>query len=485
MERTRRRNAFARNVLDAMLDESSLNPQDKAFATRLVLGVVSTLGTLDAVLDRSMRTPDDVNPDVRTALRISAYEMLFLGKAHHAVVDQGVELVRFAVPKAAKLANAVLRKLAFQAKGFPFGEPDDDIRVAALEQGFPVWMAARLEEMHGASSARDMMRACNEDAPIFIAVNSMKASDDDVLSAFSRAGASLVEAVVNGQPVSGCFWLPDGAKLHDPKVMALLAKGKILVSDAASQTVVLRACREALAIKASRKACEGDGSHRISALELCCGRGTKTILLQDRMNRLCGEGFSPFLAVDNVQYKVDVTKSRLERFGIKADGVICADAASVALPSIVGADDMPAGGFDMVFVDAPCSGTGTLRRHPEIRWKLTYDDVLKCARSGLSLLKSASALVAPGGVLAHSTCSMEPEEDEVVVEAFLRSAEGADFEVVAPGPVKGVSSADGLTSKASRLSSLGIHTSLHSGLGAHGHPSSDSHFLALMRRRDK
>lgn len=464
LEKTRKRNAFARNVLDGMLDDSGLSFQDKAFATRLVLGVVSTVGALDAVIDKSMRSPRDVKPNVRSALRISAYEILFLKKSSHVAVDQGVELVRYAAPKAANLGNAVLHKLAHQAKIFPFGDPDSDIRIAALEQGFPVWMASRMEEMHGAETARDMMRACNEDAPIFLAINSLKATAGEVEGVLNRLGAEFVPASIGGSPIEGCLWLSSGAKLHEDAIKRMLAQGKMLVSDAASQAVVLRACQEALAQSVRRAKDEGASprGRRISALELCCGRGTKTILLQDRMNRLSGQSFSPFVAVDNVKYKVDVTSSRLKRFGVHADGVVCADASSPELASEVNAPD---GGFDFVFVDAPCTGTGTLRRHPEIRWKISYDDVLQCARNGLSLLKSASALVAPGGVLAHSTCSMEPEEDELVVEGFLRSPEGAGFKAVSMG------------------GGSGMHLPLHSGMGEQGHPSSDSHFLALFVRR--
>ena len=117
----RERDAFAQDIIAKRIDSSDLEPEDRAFATKLVLGAVSAQGTLDEIVDRALRSPSDVQPDVRDALRLGAYEIVFLDKSPHAAVDQGVELVRSIAPRAAGLANAVLRKIVMLKASFPFG----------------------------------------------------------------------------------------------------------------------------------------------------------------------------------------------------------------------------------------------------------------------------------------------------------------------------------------------------------------------------
>ncbi len=119
-----KRDAFAQDVIAKTIDESKLSVQDKAFATRLVLGVVSTKGALDLMLDKCLKSPKDVKANVRCALRIPIYEMIYLDKQTHAAVDQGVELIGYIAPKARGLANFVLRKIAQVKPSFPFGDPE-------------------------------------------------------------------------------------------------------------------------------------------------------------------------------------------------------------------------------------------------------------------------------------------------------------------------------------------------------------------------
>ena len=140
----RERSAYAQDVIQATIDRSHIAPEDRAFATLLVLGVVSTEGVLDELIDRSLRSPRDVKPDVRDALRIAAYEMVFLKKEPYAVVDQGVELVRAVAPRAAGLGNAALRALTRVAAEFPFGDPATDDAAFARLCGFPQWLAELL-----------------------------------------------------------------------------------------------------------------------------------------------------------------------------------------------------------------------------------------------------------------------------------------------------------------------------------------------------
>ena len=128
------RESYVSNAIDAIVrNAGGVSREDRAFAELLATGVVATRGTLDEIIDRNLNSPRDIQPDVRDALRISAYELAFLGKSDYAVVDQGVELVFSVARPAVRLGNAVLRKIARDVKSFPWGDPATDDRIRARE----------------------------------------------------------------------------------------------------------------------------------------------------------------------------------------------------------------------------------------------------------------------------------------------------------------------------------------------------------------
>ncbi|WP_165056907.1 RsmB/NOP family class I SAM-dependent RNA methyltransferase [Adlercreutzia sp. ZJ176] len=435
----RERDAFAQEVMERTVDVARLSPEDRAFATRLVLGVVSTRGVLDEVLDRCMRTPHDVTPDVRDALQISAYEILFLDKSPHAAVDQGVELVRGIAPRAGGVANAVLRKVVASKASFPFGNPATDAAAYARLHGFPAWLAARLMADLGAQDAHALIKASNEPAPLYAAVCAAKATPEveaEVVADLEAAHAAPKPVEVGGARVAGCYRLADGRALLDARVKRHIANGHLLISDAASQAVAN------LVLPEARPA---------SFLEVGAGRGTKTVLIQGNARRRYGAQIDDYVTIDNHGFKTDLLVDRAADYGVHLEEALTGDAAR--LDAAVGDR-----AFDVVFIDAPCSGLGTLRRHPEIRWRLRPEVVTDHARLGLRLLESAAAHVAPGGLLAYATCTVLPEENAHVVASFLKGARGAGFELV---PVRGQAAF------ATRVAPGGT----------------DGHFCAIMRRK--
>lgn len=408
----RERDAFAQDVIGARIDNSDLTPQDRAFATKLVLGVVSSWGTLDEVIDRSLRKPTDVQADVRDALRVSTYEILFLDKTPHAAVDQGVELVRSFAPKAAGLANAVLRKIVDQRTAFPFGDPARDGAACARLHAFPVWLAQKLVTDLGPQAAVEFMKASNEPAPLFVAVNAAKTDEATVLKAFEEAGERAIPAAIDGERVPGCLHVPDGRALLAPSVKRLLAQGALIVSDAASQLVA------ASVLPAQKPA---------SFLEIGAGRATKTILIQSDAQRTYSSQIDEYVTLDNHAFKTKLLLERAAQCGVHVAEALTGDALALD-------DLMPGRVFDVVFIDAPCSGLGTLRRHPEIRWRVSPADIAEFARLQVGMLQAAAAHVAVGGTLAYATCTVSHEENNGVVRAFLESKEGASF---ALAPING------------------------------------------------
>ena len=435
----RERDAFAQDIIAKTIDISPLSREDRAFATRLVLGVVSTRGTLEDIITGCMDSPDDAAPAVRDALCLSAYEIIFLQKSPHAAVDQGVELVKSVAPRAGGLANAVLRRVVRAKEAFPFGDPRTDIAAYARLHGFPVWLIAEL----GPEGARDFMVASNEPAPVYIAVNALKAAtDEEVVSVLAAAHAEPEAVALGGCAVPGCYKVASGVPLLDGRVRRMINQGLLLVSDATSQAVA--------------DLVVGDTAPE-SFLEIGAGRATKTILDQSIAYRRHGKQIPEYVTVDVHAFKTKLLQERAEQYGAHVSEAIIGDATD--LDALVGERT-----FDRVFIDSPCTGLGTLRRHADIRWRLRPETIAESAELDARLLESAASHVAPGGILAYATCTVTHEENADAVEAFLATETGAAFEVVP-----------------CRNPDLDIELPFFSTVLEPGGP--DAHFLALLRRK--
>ncbi len=408
----RERNAFAQDVIATVIDKSTMSVEDRSFATLLALGTVSAVGTLDEIIDRALDTPEDVFRETRDALQISTYEIFFLGKEAHAAVDQGVEMVKsFSPGPAARVANAVLHKIVRLRLEFPFGNPNTDIEALARTQAFPAWMARKLMEEMGPQAAIDFMRASNEQAPLYVGINACKATDEQVKRAFERAEEVAEPVTLGDGEVPGCLRVPESRALLVPALARLISQGKILVSDAAAQLVAASVLPE---------------EKPESVLEVGAGRATKTILLQSGAVRKYGTQIEEYVTIDNHAYKTRLLQERAEAYGVNVTEAFTGNA--MELDNI-----MPERTFDFIFVDAPCSGLGTLRRHPEIRWRTSENDIPRFVNTQVELLKAAARHVKPGGSLAYSTCTVTREENAGSIKAFLESEEGASFKLAPIG----------------------------------------------------
>lgn len=341
----RNRDAYLRELVSSARETTRLPPEEFDFAQVLAFGVVMCRGTLDEAVNRSLSSPRDVKPKVRDALRISAYELLFLHKAEHVVVDQGVELVRCVTPRAAGFANAVLHKMARDARDFPWGDVNTDDVAWARSFGMPLWLAQHLADEYGREQATAIMEADLHPAPRYLRDNPFDPSNPFACDLSAQHVADLV-------PLDGTI------------------------------------------------------------LEIGAGRGTKTMLLESRAFEALGHTV-PIHAVELHEYRARLHAERMQQAGIEDVMSLAGDAC--ALDAIDGI--LPH--YDAVLLDAPCSGTGTMRRHPEIRWNLTPDDVAELAALQRALLDEAARYVIPGGTLVYATCSILGEENQQVVDGFL------------------------------------------------------------------
>lgn len=396
--RVRERSAYAHETVSTLLLAADLDRRDAAFASRLAFGTIACRGTLDQAVALHLSRPEGTEPRVLDCLAASAYELLFMRTPTRAAVSEGVELVKSVQPRAAGLANAVLRRVAERAADFPWGDPDTDLDALARLHGHPEWLARLLVEELGRDTASAVMAANNEPAPLFLSLLPFRGPEDDVLAELAADGADpaatpLASCVIAGQP---------GAAVTSRAVTT----GRALVADAGAQLASV--CVPV--------------AHGSRIVELGAGRGTKSLLMAAGAAR---KGMSAEItAVDLHGFKLQKLSEAVERTGAPRIHTVVADATD---PS---ADGLPgAGTADAVLVDAPCSGLGTLRRHPDRRWRARPDEIETLAELGARLLETAAVLVKPGGFVVYSTCTIARRENEDVADGFLGSREGSSFRV--------------------------------------------------------
>lgn len=404
----RRRDARARDVMRSSERMRELDARDRALAMRLVMGCVSTRGHVESLVRSHMRRQSSLEPRVADALCLAAYELLFLSAPASVAVSQGVELVRGVRPRAAGLANAVLRRvaqtdvarrehaLALVTAGSC--ELDDLVLVC----GYPAWLLQRVTRDRGCEAARLMCLASTAPAPVYVTPNMAHLAVDEAFEVLEQVGTRPAECEEDGS-----FVLRNPSALQES---LLIQRADVVVADLSAQRV-------ARLVVPHRDA---------SLLEVGQGRGTKSLLMQNVARRheialgICG--------IDSVPFKVRIAQERMALAGVE-ESVRCMvyDACDLANEQI---PERLRGPFDVVFVDAPCSGTGTLRRHPETCWGLSAQDVDELRELQLRMLRAAATRVSSDGVLCYATCSVLRQENEEAVEAFLLTSEGAGFKLV-------------------------------------------------------
>ncbi len=388
--------AYASLLLDAKLHKGRLSREERRLATELTYGVLRWQGRLDYLLAAVTNRPwEMVDPALRRLLRLGAYQILFLTRMpNYAAVNETVALIPAAgshVNRGAKgFVNAVLRRLLVQEGTIHFPDPSTDpVGALATRWSHPRWLVARWLARLGAEETEAFLRANNETPALSVVVNLLKSQPEEVKDHL----ASIAGSVTPGRFVPGVFHLKDGAEaLRDPA----FASGWYFPMDEAGALPVLLL----------------DPQPGETVLDACAGGGGKTALL---LGLLGTSG--RVIALDPSARAHRRLREARARLGLDRLLPVRADArqASRLLRHLV----------DRVLVDAPCSGLGTLRRHPERKWQQEEAALPALACLQLELLRGVAPLLKPGGLLVYSTCSLEPEETEGVIEAFLR--ESPDF----------------------------------------------------------
>lgn len=368
-------------LLDPSFDRRTarLDARDRRWTRELVYGMLRRRARIDALLDARVRGGTvRLDADLLDLLRLGAAQLLHMESVPaYAAIAQTVELAkRRHGLGASKLANAVLRRLDRERDMLTLPRRDDPVDVLALEGSHPRWLVARWVERWGLAETRRLLDANNQEAPLV--ARPFHVVREQLEAMLENAGVHVSEAP--------------------------LARDSIVLSSAVSSLTDLGAFRQGLfhlqdpaSTLVTQYACVPTGA---TVADLCAAPGGKSVELSRNASRVFASDASPARL-----QRVIENASRLE---IETLHAYVADARFPAIAPV-----------DFVLVDAPCTGTGTFRRHPDARWRLKVSDLAVMASTQRAILRAAAEVVRPGGLLVYSTCSLEPEENDEQIERFL------------------------------------------------------------------
>jgi 16S rRNA (cytosine967-C5)-methyltransferase len=385
LRRVEEESAFASVLLGHAT--AGLRPDDRALCYELTLGVLRRLLWLDRLIEHyAGRDVAALDPAIARALRLGLYQLRYLTRVPaSAAVNESVNIVhRAGLRSAAKLVNAVLRRATREPDFDPATLARSDAEQISVAHSHPAWLVERWVAAFGLAEAEALAGANNRTPPAAFRVNPLRAKEAVVI------GLRAAGVEVEPSRVAPAAWrVASGGEV----LRALAQEGVVYMQDEASQLVA-----HVLGAQAGER-----------VLDVCAAPGSKAT----HVAAMAGDG-AEVVAGDIYGHRLRVVAESAVRQGIGSISVVAFDAEGEALP-------FAPESFDRVLVDAPCTGTGTLRHNPEIRWRLTPEDITELAARQSRILANAARCVRPGGRLVYSTCSVEPEENEAVVAAFLES----------------------------------------------------------------
>lgn len=356
-----------------------LPPLDRNLCTNLVMGTLRWQSALDEQINASLKRPDNrLSDEVRIALRLGVFQLLHLDRIPpHAAISESVELAKRAENKfAAGMVNAVLRKVA--TGGVRSSHDSSTVEGIAKATAHPAWLVERWAAEYGIETAASICNFDQEQPPLYVRIASVEVEEE-----LKRAGIEFAPA----------NYLTKARRVVMGDVTATVAyrKGLVRIQDEGSQLVA---------------ELTGQGSR---ILDCCAAPGGKTAILAEE------NPSAEIVACDVSMRRLEQMKGLLRALPEKTHVRFqVADAAKMEFH----------GEFDLVLCDVPCSGTGTIARNPEIRHRLKPEDLARHHERQVAILTSAMSALRKGGRILYSTCSLEPEENERVIEECMQRSPG-------------------------------------------------------------
>jgi 16S rRNA (cytosine967-C5)-methyltransferase len=392
--------AFADNALERELAKTNLAPLDRGLATELAYGAIRQRLLLDAWIDAHGRLKANRQPPrLRWLLHVGLYQLLFSSRVPaSAAVNTSVQLAKEAgFARLAPVVNGLLRAVArahphndaatpinpWQGLAIPEAAADS----LALRHSLPAWLATKLLQWCRPEAAEAFGRSSNTPPALDLRVNRRRSSREEVLAAFGAAG--LTARALDDQEWGLCLAAASG----DLRGLPGFKEGHWCVQDRTAQTIA-----PLLAPQPGQR-----------LLDACAAPGGKST----HMAELMGDQ-GEIWAVDRSEARLKKVVANAERLGIASIQVLAADAAD-----LLELRPQWRGSFDRILVDAPCSGLGTLARHADARWRIQPDSIAELAHQQQRLLECLAPLLRPTGRLVYATCTVHPQENSEVVQAFL------------------------------------------------------------------
>jgi 16S rRNA (cytosine967-C5)-methyltransferase len=425
-------------LLDRRLGASTLDGRDRGLAVELTYGVLRRLATIDWRLEPVLDKPLPRLPViVQMLLRLGAYQILFLDRIpQSAAVNESVNLARANARSLGRdwsgLVNAVLRSLIREpARPWPSADTDA-AQTLAVRHSVPLWLSRRWLDRLGAANAEIVCEQTAGIPPVTLRVNRLKTRREDYLARLRQAGIAAAPTSVS--PVG--ITIEDGGSIPS---LPGFEEGLFYVEDEAAQLIPPLLAPQPGEV----------------VLDACAAPGGKAThlaeLMQDR---------GAIYALDRKGARLDLVRSNCARLGITSVVPVQGDVRSAvewsrAVGSSKTADGRPT--FDRILVDAPCSGLGVLRRHPEAKWRKDSESFDRHQSLQLQILELVAPCLRAGGVLVYSTCSTEPEENQAVIDEFCCTH--AEFRRVSVAPWLPTAAQEFLTGRGD-LSTMGNRYSM-------------------------
>ncbi len=384
LNRVERTDSYLDKVLDAELRLPDLNDLDKGLLSEIVHGVLRWQGRLDWILNGFSHgnfAKSEIN--IKNTLRVALYQVLFLDRVPHAAaVNEGVEFIkRIRGEKPAGLVNAVLRNIIRNIDGIRYPDASEDqTQYLAVYYSHPLWLVRRWVDRYGIDATTKLLIANNERPELCLRVNRLRTDREQFLQ-------KLAQMQIKANPSAYLGQFVRTKSLSGIGQMDLFRGGHFTIQD------------ESAALPC--QLLDPHAGQRV--FDLCAAPGGKTTNIAEMMNN-GGE----VIAIDKYEAKLKMIQASCDRLGLKNVVLRAADAST-----------LEENAADRVLLDAPCSGLGVLTKKPDIKWKRDVADILRLAASQAAMIDHAAKLVKPGGVLVYSTCTIEPEENEDVIRAFL------------------------------------------------------------------
>ena len=395
LNRIERSDSYLDKLLDVELRANDLTNADKGLLSEIVHGVIRWQGKLDWLLNRFTHgnfSKSEIN--VKNALRVALYQILYLDRLpHYAVVNEAVEFIkRIRGEKMANLVNAVLRNILRNLDNIRYPLAEEDIlQHLTIVYSHPVWMVKRWLTRFSPAELEKLLAANNEIPHLTLRINKLKITPASFL-------AMLDEQSI---PYQGSSYLDFFIRVKSLARITQLEAFKLGYFSIQDESAALPV-----------QLLSPQPGERI--IDMCAAPGGKTTLLGEMMKN-SGEIF----AIDKYEHKLKMVKSSCERLGITNVQPVVGDSGEIDIP--------PA---KKIILDVPCSGLGVLRKKPDIKWRRQMENIDHLVVIQKQLLENAVKHLEPGGVLVYSTCTIEPEENEMQIKSFL--ANHPEFQIDDP-----------------------------------------------------